>query len=274
MSRLSDFTGTRNLAVNLTLRELRGRYKRSLLGWTWSLFNPLATVLIYSLVFSFFLKVQPPAGDPSGLHSFPLFLVCGLVPWAFFQNGLNQGLGSLLANSNLIKKVFFPRELLVAATIGSLVVTMLIELGVVGVILIFAGNMVLPWIPVVIALVAIETAFVLGIALALSVWNVYFRDTQHLMTILLQVLFYTCPIVYPISYVPRTATVLGMEIPLLRIYELNPLVRFIEAFRAVLYDLRMPSLATLGYVTLWAAAMLALGAWIFARLDRRLAEEV
>lgn len=274
MSRLSDFTGTRNLAVNLTLRELRGRYKRSVLGWTWSLLNPLATVMIYSLVFSYFLKVQPPEGDPSGLHSFALFLVCGLVPWAFFQNGLNSGLGSLLANSNLIKKVFFPRELLVAATIASLVVTMCIELLVVGVILLFAGNMVLPWIPVVLVLVAIEAVFVFGIGLALSVWNVYFRDVQHLMAILLQVLFYTCPIVYPISYVPRTATVLGIEIPLLRIYELNPLVRFIEAFRAVLYDLRMPSLVTVGYIALWAIAMLALGAWIFGRLDRRLAEEV
>lgn len=274
MSRLSDFTGTRNLAVNLTLRELRGRYKRSVLGWTWSLLNPLATVCIYSLVFSFFLKVQPPEGHPSGLHSFALFLVCGLVPWAFFQNGLNMGLGSLLANSNLIKKVFFPRELLVAATIASLVVTMCIELGVVGVILLFAGNMVIPWIPVVLVLVAIETVFVFGIALALAAWNVYFRDVQHLMAILLQVLFYTTPIVYPVSYVPKTATVLGVEIPLLRIYELNPLVRFVEAFRAVLYDLRMPSLLTIGYITLWALAMLAIGAAIFSRLDRRLAEEV
>jgi ABC-2 type transport system permease protein len=94
------------------------------------------------------------------------------------------------------------------------------------------------------------------------------------MAILLQVLFYTCPMVYPISYVPRTATVFGVEIPLLRIYELNPLVRFIEAYRDVLYDLRMPSLLTLGYILLWAIAMLLLGGWVFSRLDRRLAEEV
>ena len=100
----------RDLAVNLTLRELRGRYKRSVLGWTWSLLNPLATVAIYSLVFSFFLKVQPPVGKPSGLKSFALFLLCGLVPWNFFQNGLNMGLGSLVSNGNLIKKVYFPRS--------------------------------------------------------------------------------------------------------------------------------------------------------------------
>ena len=92
MSRLSDFAGTRDLTVNLTLRELRGRYKRSVLGWTWSLLNPLATVLIYSLVFSYFLKITPPIGHPSGLQSFALFLLCGLIPWNFFQNGLNMGL--------------------------------------------------------------------------------------------------------------------------------------------------------------------------------------
>lgn len=274
MSRLSDFAGTRDLTVNLTLRELRGRYKRSVLGWTWSLLNPLATVLIYSLVFSYFLKIEPPRGDPSGLHSFALFLLCALVPWNFFQNGLNMGLGALISNGNLIKKVYFPRELIVVSSVASLVVTMLIEMGVLSAILIIFGNMVLPWLPVVLFLIAIETIFVFGIALALSVWNVYFRDVQYLMTILFQVLFYTCPIVYPIRYVPEHATVLGVEIPVLRIYNLNPLVRFMGAFRAALYDLRFPPLWDLCYVTLWAGAMLGLGLWVFSRLDRRLAEEV
>jgi ABC-type polysaccharide/polyol phosphate export permease len=274
MSRLREFAGTQDLAINLTLRELRGRYKRSVLGWTWSLLNPLATVAIYSLVFGFFLKVDPPTGHPSGLHSFALFLLCALVPWNFFQNGVSMGLGSLLANGNLIKKVYFPRELLVASTIGSLVVTMLIELGVLCAILLIAGSMVLPWIPVLLFLVAIETVFVFGIALALSVWNVYFRDMQHLVNILIQVLFYTCPIVYPIRYVPKTADVLGVEIPLLRLYMLNPLVRLFEAFRDVLYDLRFPPLFDIFYVIVWAVASVAFGMWVFSRLDRRLAEEV
>jgi ABC-type polysaccharide/polyol phosphate export permease len=274
MSRLSEFAGTQDLALNLTLRELRGRYKRSVLGWTWSLINPLATVLIYTLVFSYFLKIEPPRGHPSGLHSFALFLLCALIPWNFFQNGLNMGLGSLIGNGNLIKKVYFPRELLVASSIASLVVTMLIEMGVLCAILLLAGNMVLPWIPVVLVLIAIETVFVFGCALMLSVFNVYFRDVQHFVAILLQVLFYTVPIVYPIRYVPVHAHVLGMEIPLLRLYRLNPLVRLVGAFRAALYDLRFPPLWDTMYVVLWAAAMLVLGMWVFSRLDRRLAEEV
>jgi ABC-2 type transport system permease protein len=274
MSRLSNFAGTRDLTVNLTLRELRGRYKRSVLGWTWSLLNPLATVLIYSLVFAYFLKIQAPVGHPSGLKSFALFLLCALIPWNFFQNGLNMGLGALIGNGNLIKKVYFPRELLVASSIGSLVVTMLIEMGVLAAILVIFGNMVLPWIPVALFLVVIETVFVFGIALALSVWNVYFRDMQYLVVILLQVLFYTCPIVYPISYVPVHAHVAGVEIPLLRIYELNPLVRFIGCFRNVLYDLRFPPLWDVTYIILWAIGTVVFGMWMFSKLDRRLAEEV
>lgn len=274
MSRLSEFVGTQDLALNLTLRELRGRYKRSVLGWTWSLINPLATVLIYTLVFSYFLKIEPPIGHPSGLKSFALFLLCALIPWNFFQNGLNMGLGSLIGNGNLIKKVYFPRELLVASSIASLVVTMLIEMGVLCAILLLVGNMVLPWIPVVLVLIAIETVFVFGCALMLSVFNVYFRDVQHFVAILLQVLFYTVPIVYPIRYVPVHAHVFGMEIPLLYLYRLNPLVRLVGAFRAALYDLRFPPLWDTLYVVLWAVAMLVIGMWVFGRLDRRLAEEV
>jgi ABC-2 type transport system permease protein len=274
MSRLSDFAGTRDLTVNLTLRELRSRYKRSVLGWTWSLLNPLATVLIYSLVFSYFLSVDPPVGHPSGMHSFALFLLCGLIPWNLFQNGTTQGLTSLVNNGNLIKKVYFPRELLVFSTIASLVVTMLIELGVLCAILLLFGNFVIPWIPLVLVLVAIEAVFVVGIALALSVCNVYFRDVQHFVNILMMVLFYTCPIVYPIRYVPRTAHVFGTEIALRQIYRMNPLVRFIEVFRDVLYNLRFPALWDLCYIVLWAAATFALGMWVFARLDRRIAEEV
>jgi ABC-type polysaccharide/polyol phosphate export permease len=274
MSRLQEFAGTHDLAINLTLRELRGRYKKSVLGWTWSLLNPLATVAIYSLVFSYFLKIEPPVGHPSGLHSFALFLLCALVPWNLFQNGLNMGLGSIVGNGNLIKKVYFPRELLVASGTASLVVTMLIEMGVLCAILLLAGNMVLPWLPVLLLLIAIEAVFVFGCALVLSVCNVYFRDVQYLIAIALQVIFYTVPIVYPIRFVPVHATLFGVEIPLLRLYSLNPLVRFVGAFRAVLYDLRFPPIWDLAYITLWSIGTLLVGYWVFGKLDRRLAEEV
>lgn len=272
MSRLAEYAEARELTVNLMLRELRGRYKRSALGWTWSLLNPLSTVIVFSVVFAFFLKVKPPVGHPSGLDNFAMFLLCGLLPFNFLSNGMNGALDALLANSNLIRKVYFPREVLVVSTIGALLVTFLVELGVLCVLLLAFGNMILPWIPVLLVLVAIQTVFVLGIGLMLSVLNVYFRDVKHFIGIALQALFYSAPIVYPITFVEDAAT--RTSFPLLRVYELNPLVRFVDAYRAVLYDLRWPAFSDVAYVTVWAFGLLALGLFVFHRLDRRLAEEV
>jgi lipopolysaccharide transport system permease protein len=274
MSTLQEYAQARELTLNLTLRELRGKYKRSVLGWTWSLLNPLSTMVIFSVIFAVFLKVQPPTGDPSGLHSFALFLLCGLLPWNFFSIGTTASMGSLIANSNLIKKVYFPREILVASTVAAVLVAFFVEMGVLAVVLLFFGNMVLPWIPVVILIMLIEAMFVAGIGLTLSVVDVYFRDTEHFMNIALQALFYSAPIVYPISYVPKTADLLGMTIPLRAIYELNPLVTFVESFRSVLYDLAFPPIGDLAYLTAWAVVLLGFGLWVFGKLERRLAEEL
>src|SRR6266508_3194481 len=272
MTRLAEYAEARELTLNLVLRELRGRYKRSALGWTWSLLNPLSTVLFFSVVFAFFLNIDPPTGHPSGLHNFAMFLLCGLLPFNYLSNGMNGSLDSLLSNSNLIRKVYFPREVLVISTVGALLVTMLVELSVLCVILLLLGNMVLPWIPMLLVLLAIQTVFVLGIGLMLSVLNVYFRDVKHFIGIALQALFYSAPIVYPIRFVEDAAT--RTSFPLLRVYQLNPLVRFVEAYRSVLYDLRFPSFYNVAYVSVWAVAVLALGLFVFHRLDRRLAEEV
>jgi ABC-2 type transport system permease protein len=274
MTRLAEYAGARELTLNLTLRELRGKYKRSVLGWTWSLLNPLANVVIYSIVFSFFLKIQPPTGDPSGLHSFVLFLLCGLLPWTYVASGVNTSMAALIDNSALIKKVYFPREVLVFSGMIAVLVAFLIELSVLVVVLLLSGNMVLPWIPVALVLVAIQTVLLTGVGLLLAVLNVYFRDVQHFVPIALQGLFYATPIVYPIRLVPDEATVLGLEIPLDFLYRLNPLVRLVELYRDVFYDLRFPDLVDLSYVTAWALGTLAMGLWVFSRLDRRLAEEV
>ncbi|MGH8982651.1 MAG: ABC transporter permease [Acidimicrobiia bacterium] len=274
MTKLAEYADARELTWNLTLRELRGRYKRSVLGWTWSLLNPLSTVLVFSIVFKFFLKVEPPVGDPSGLHNFALFLLCGLVAWNYLSNGMNASMDSLVANRNLIEKVYFPREILVVSTVLSLLVSLLIELGVLAVILLIVGNMVLPWIPIALCLVAIQTLFVLGIGLLLSVLNVYFRDVKHLMAIVLQALFYSAPIVYPIRLVPEKAEIFGWVVPLRQIYELNPLVTIIGTYRDVFYDLRFPPVGDVAYLLAWSVSLFAVGLWVFNRLERRLAEEV
>lgn len=277
MTKLADYADARELTINLTLRELRGKYKRSVIGWSWSLINPLATVLIYSLVFSFFLKVTPDPGSPSGLQVFTLFLLCGLLPWNYLSNGMVGGMSALVANANLIKKVYFPREVLVVASLISWLVSMLIEMGVLLVILLAFGNMVLPWIPLALLLILLQSVFVLGLGLMLSVLNVYFRDVQHFIGILLQIWFYATPIVYPISVVEKAAAdhdfrVLGMGIDSL--YHLNPMVGFVEAYRDLLYDLRFPPVGDVLYLAAWSVATMTVGLIVFNRMSGNLAEEL
>jgi ABC-2 type transport system permease protein len=274
MNKLTELSQSRELVLNLTLRELRGKYKRSFLGWTWSLLNPLSTMLIYSLVFGVILKVQIPPGDPSGLEIFPLFLLCGLLPWNFLANGMTGGMEALVGNANLLKKVYFPREVLVIASVNSWGFSLCIEMGVLALALLVVGNMVLPWVPLVLLVMVVQFAFVLGIALLLSVLNVYFRDTRHLIGILLSLWFYLTPIVYPITLVPSSAEILGHDVAARLIYSINPMVGFTNIYRCLLYDLRFPPLGQVVYVTVVALVTLAFGAFVFGRLEGRLAEEL
>ncbi|MFN2608177.1 MAG: ABC transporter permease [Acidimicrobiales bacterium] len=274
MTTFSELSASRELINNLTLRELRGKYKRSVLGWSWSLLNPLATMLIFTIVFQFFLKITVPPGRPSGLHSFAFYLLVGLLPWNFLSNGLNGSMGALVGNSNLIKKVYFPREVLVISNVASWVVSLLIEMAVLGVALVIAGNFVVPWLVPMMVLLVIQAVYVLGIGLALSVLNVYFRDVQHLLGILLQLWFYATPIVYPLTVVPGHARLLGRVVPVRTLYGLNPMVRFVEAYRDCLYNLRFPPLGDVVYLAVTAGVTLAVGLAIFARLEPKLAEEL
>lgn len=274
MTTLAEYRTSRELLSNLTLRELRAKYKRSILGWTWSLLNPLATMLIFTLVFRFFLRINAPKSLATDLQSFSLYLLCGLLPWNFFTNGVSASMGSLVGNANLIKKTYFPRELLVIAQVGSWLVSLLIEMALLAVALVVFGNMVLPWLPVAVLLIVLLAMFVTGLSLTFSVLNVYFRDVQHFVGILFQVWFYLTPIVYPLTFVPERAEMFGRDLPVRRLFHLNPLVDFVEAFRALLYDLRMPSIAVLSYIVVASVVSLVTGLRLFARLQGKLAEEL
>lgn len=274
MTTLAEYNASRELMGNLTLRELRGKYKRSLLGWAWSLLNPLATMLVYTLVFGFFLKVPPPRGEPSGLKNFAVYLMCGLLAWNFFTAGVMGSIGALIGNANLVKKTYFPRELLVGSLVASSVVSFLIEIGLLTFALLLFGNVVLAFLPMALVLVGMLTLFTLGLGLAFSVLNVYFRDVQHLVNILFQVWFYLTPIVYPIDIVPEHAVIFGRNLPARTLLELNPMVGFVECFRDLLYDLRMPPTGMLAYLSVVSLTAFGGGLYLFGRLEGRLAEEL
>jgi ABC-2 type transport system permease protein len=287
LTAIAELAQSRELVANLTLREVRGKYKRTLLGQGWSLVNPLATMAIYTLVFGVLLKagkgIEP---GNHGITLFALWLLGGLLPWTFFSNSLTTGMTSLISNGNLIKKVYFPREVLVASTVLAFDVTFLTELLVYAVVLLAFGSFIFQWLPMVLLLVVLLTAFALGIALALSVANVYFRDTSHFVAIVMQLWFYATPIVYPDKLVKdldvHTDLVTGKFVPghhilgfrPITLFRLNPMERFVEAFRDVFYYSRWPEATTLLFCAGSAALSLGVGYWLFSRFEGRLAEEL
>ena len=266
---------TRELLVNLTMREVKGRYKRTALGNLWSLINPIATMIVYTVVFGVFMRVQIEPSQ-TGLHVFALWLMCALIPWSFFSAALMTGLNSIVANANLVKKVFFPREVLVASSVFALDVTTAIELGVLVVALTLFGQMLVPWLPMVVLLLVLLTAMALGFALMLSVANVYFRDTEHFVAILLQIWLYATPIIYPISLIESTRGNGGWadSLRIADIYQLNPMVGFVESIRDMMYAGRLPDWQPIAYCVVVTVILLWIGNRVFGRMEKRLAEEL
>lgn len=276
MSYFKEIIDSRELLVNLTMREVRGQYKRTIFGQLWSLVNPLAQMVIYTFVFGFIFRAQPGPGDPSGLNVFSLWLLCGLLPWAFFATVVSSGMGSLITNAGLIQKVNFSRLVLPLSVVGSVGYNWAFEMAVLVVALALFGSFVWPWLPLVIIVMIVLASFAAGVALALSIANVHFRDTQYFMGIVLTFWMYLTPIVYPISLIAeqseRLGPLFGWGPTLLEVYRWNPLERFVEVFRNLLYDNRMPSMDNLLFVLVAAAVSLAIGLTIFRRNEKGLAE--
>jgi ABC-type polysaccharide/polyol phosphate export permease len=291
MTAVGELYKGRELLWNLTLRELRGKFKRTALGWAWSMLNPISTIVIYSLVFgNLFQGNSAELGSPSGLQNFTLWLSVGLLVWNFTNNGIQATLPSIVGNSNLVKKVYFPREYVVAASVLSWLVTFLIELLVLSfVFLIWAPHhIVFGWIPAILVVVFLHMLFVLGVSLLLSALNVYFRDIQHFVGIGMQIWFYLTPIVYKTSLVQDKLTplILGADrlpltpeqrsghFTLFKIFRLNPMMRFVDAYRKLIYSGALPPVSTMVYLLVVSFVMLLIGWRVFSRLEPRFAEEL
>lgn len=271
---LRELRESRELLYNLTLREVKGKYKRTALGQFWSLANPLALMLVYSFVFRFVIRVQPDAGDPSGLDVFALWLMCGLLPWTFFTNVVNGGMGVLVGNENLIKKVYFPRSSLVVSTALSWLYSWSIEMLVLVVAIVLLGGSPYLFIVPTVGVMLLLTLFSTGVAMLLAIANVYFRDTQYLMGIVFQIWFYANPIVYPASMVRSVSDSVGTfhGASIFDLYRLNPFYYFLEAFRNLLYDNRFPDGLTWGVMLVLSIGFLTVGWRVFSSHQDHLAE--
>lgn len=259
----------RGLIGNFARREIKGKYKGSLLGSAWSLLNPLATLATYSLVFGFILRFPTPVAGNGELTSFPIYLFTALVVWNFFHSVTTSGMAALVGAGPLLRKIHFPPFAPVMGSSLAVLNQTAIEFGLLFVVFVIVQN--IGWtvllVPVLLVLLA---AFALGLALLLAILNARFRDVAYIVTVLLGLLFYASPIIYPITLV----TDLYAAHPWLRVYEYNPITSFVEAFRDVLWDLEFPGWGRLAYLSVLSFGVLAVGWTYFERKAADVSEEL
>jgi lipopolysaccharide transport system permease protein len=261
----ADLYRYRELFANLFRRDLQTRYKGSLLGVAWSLVNPLVLMGIYVLVFSLLWKVAT-------FPHYALYLLVGLTVWLFFSSSLTMGSRSLVDSAALIKKVRFPRQLVPL----SVVATQLVAFAAMLAVLIVVNLIVIPetrdtvWLSLPLSLVVV--ALVGGISLAVACANVVFRDVEHLITAVLLPWFFLTPILYRLEDLPGGVQRYDWVVTILR--WVNPVTPPIYALRDPLFYGRLPHVWDVVYLCVAAVVALGLGAWVFSRVDDRIAVEL
>ncbi len=248
----------RDMVFELTHRELRGKYKGSVLGFLWTYINPLMQIIVYSFFFSKILR--------SGIEAFYLYLIVGMFPFNFFTGGVIQGLGSIRYQADLVKKVYFPRQILPIVSLTVNFVNLLISFGIIYSILLISGwginlRIQLWLIPVML----IEYVFALGLALLLAAVEVYFRDIEHIVSVLMMVWMYVTPMFYSIDIVPDEYK---------PIFFCNPMYYIISMYQQILYYKVAPELRFMGIGALFALGILVVGSLVFKVLEKRFAEEL
>jgi len=257
VNRLKEIYNFKNLVYNLVSRDLKVKYKGSILGFFWSLLNPLIMLIVYTVAFKYIIKIR--------VENFPLFFLCGFLPWMFLSLSLSMAVSSIKDNANLVKKVYFPREILpLSIVLSNLVQFLLTFIILIPALILFKVELGLPllFLPLIILL---QLAFTLGFALILSSLNVFFSDVRHLLEIFLQIWFWLTPIIYPVEFVPERFQTL---------YRLNPAVMFVESYRNSLLYNQPLSGSTLISLFLVSAVFLLIGYVIFNGYNRRFAEEI
>lgn len=244
------------LKTNIT-KDVGGKYKHSFLGVLWSFVNPLLQIAVYALVFQVILK--------SNIENYAVYLCCGLIPWQYFSNVVLRGAATIIDNGNIIKKVYFPREILPISVVTSEGVNFLISTIIVLGFVIFGGiglSFNILW---YFLILAIQYVVSLGIAFIVSSLSVYFRDLLHLLGVFMQLLFYATPIVYSISDVPA-----GFQ----WLLKLNPMSYLIDGYRAIFYNKTMPNFHNLLIAFGMGVILCVIGYAIFKKLQKGFAEEL
>lgn len=258
MNLIKNLYEYRELLKSNVKKEIRGKYKGSFLGILWSFVNPLLMTLVYALVFPFILKNSEP--------HYVTYLVIGILPWNWFTTVIAQGTFVILGNAGIIKKVYFPREILPISVVTSGVINFLIQCLIIFTFLIFS-QIGFSWYIVFLPLIIIiQYLLSLAIIFITSAINVYIRDLEYIVNFIITMLFYATPILYNAKLFE------GSSISF--IFKINPMAYIIDAYRDIFYYQKMPNLAALLIVLMICIIAFIIGLFIFRRLEKGFAEEV
>ncbi len=260
------------LVVNFAQREMRARYKRSLLGWVWSLLNPASTVLIYSLVFGVFLRTPPPETANGKAEIFAVYLFTGFVVWALFSGIITGSMDWLTGVMDLRKKAYFPTETAILGGAIAAIVQTCFEIFVLFVLMVALTN--ISWTFLLLPFILLGAAsFALGIGCIAAILNARYRDTRYLFGIALSLQFFLVPIVYPIGLLDNP-DVDTYGLPAREIVRWNPVSEFVQAAHDVVYFLEVPSLGRVAIMVASATISPAIGLTYFRRRSMEISEEL
>jgi ABC-2 type transport system permease protein len=248
----------REMIYTLVRKDLRGRYKGSVLGFMWTFINPLFQLLIYTLVFSVIMR--------SGEEQYYLFLFVCLIPWMFFSASVTDGSTAILREKEMIKKIYFPRGVLPIAAVTSGFVNMLLTFIVVIAVTLISGRGMNPVAYLCLPLVMIvEYLLCIGVAFIVSALTVYFRDLQYILGIITMGMQYASPVMYRVNddRVPAKFA---------WIFKVNPMTSILNVYRDILYDKVVPNPAELGYAFCLGIIFIVFGFWLFNKLQKGFAE--
>lgn len=247
----------KEMLISSVKKDLRSRYRGSFLGFLWTFINPLMQLIIYSIVFPYLLRMQE--------DNYPMFIFVGLLPWIYFTSSIAIATTNIVANGNLVKKIYFPRMILPIGVSTTGLMNYLFGLIITFPALIITGVKITPYVLFLPVVMLVNYLFVTGFCLALSAMYVFFRDLEHIVNIITMAWFYLTPIVYNLKIFPDYAQVL---------LSFNPMTQFVNAYRNVLMYGKPPALVGFGSVTVLSIGVFFLGAFIFSKLQRTFAEEI
>jgi lipopolysaccharide transport system permease protein len=258
-SPLAEVWRFRQLVALLVMRELKVRYKRSLLGMLWTMLNPLLLMIVYTVVFTTILRAALP--------NFSIFLLAGLLPWLYFSTALMQGLMSILVNQELVRKIRLPQAVFPLSVVGSNLVNFTLSFVPLFLVMLAVGQ---PFTPALLFLpvaALILTLFCAGVTLLFATATVFFRDIRHLTEVALQMLLYLSPVLYDLQQLGEHHS---WWFSLFRLeLKLNPLSYLVPLVRDPVYYGRLPSLSAVGIAVACALAALLVGFAVFTRLEPR-----